>query len=87
MASYMLCFFLLTELCSSSSYSRTCCNVVVAFAAPLPMELLSPGKDALFLLDESVEPEDDSLEADHMPVNVTTMNVIADASGGLDPGR
>lgn len=51
------------------------------------MELLSPGKDALFLLEGSVEPEDDSLEADHMPVNVTTMSVLADASGDLTPGR
>ena len=41
------------------------------------MELLLPGKESLFLMEEAVEPE----EADHLPVNVTTMNVLADATG------
>ena len=45
------------------------------------MELLSPGKESLFLLEETAEPEEDSLEADHLPVNVTTTNVLADATG------
>ena len=51
------------------------------------MELLSPGKDSVFLLEETVEPEEDSLGADHLPVNTTTINVLADATGDLAPGR
>ena len=43
------------------------------------MEILSPGKDSLFLIEENAGLEEDSLEVDHMPV--TTMNVLADASG------
>lgn len=49
------------------------------------MELLSPSKDSLFLLEETMEPEE--AEADHLPVNVTTMNVLADATGDLATGR
>lgn len=50
------------------------------------MELLSPGKDSLFLLEETMEPEEDSLEDNQLPVNMTTMNVLADATGDLATG-
>lgn len=47
------------------------------------MEQLSPSKDSLFLLEEAMESE----EADHLPVNVTTINVLAEATGDLATGR
>lgn len=45
------------------------------------MELLSPGKDSLFLIEENAVPEEDILEIDHMPV--MTGNVLADAAGNV----
>lgn len=46
------------------------------------MELVSPGKDSLFLIEENAVLEENSLEVDHMPVTMT-MNVLADASGKI----
>lgn len=46
------------------------------------MELVSPGKDSLFLIEENAVLEENSLEVDHMPVTMT-MNVLADASGNI----
>ena len=45
------------------------------------MDLLSPDPDGEFCTQDPGETEDDSVELDHMPINVTTINVPADASG------
>ena len=45
------------------------------------MERLSPEPDAAFLVEDAAEAEDDGAETDHMPINQTTINIPADASG------
>ena len=47
------------------------------------MALLSPEPDGVYDTQDIGETEDDSVELDDMPINVTTINVPADASGKL----